>query len=801
MELAMVAALRSVRSLRRHWKLAAICAFSLSITMALGVLALSVSNTFLMLPPAAPAPDRLVMMYSHSAGEAIAHFSYPDYEYFRTNNHVFMDVAAAPNSIGINDDFNFEGRDVKVITRPVSENYFAVMGIRPLLGHVFARGDDSSSANSAVMSWSCWKRLGSDPKIVGKVLAKHTIIGVLPKEFTGSFYGVNGDLFTTLHEVGSDTSWFQQRGARPLVLIARLRPGISRRQAQAEMTALSGQLASAYPNEDKGQSAVVTRATLLPPDAIPTAELMTGILLALVLLVLLIACANVANLLLAVAVGRRQEPAIKLALGAPRGRLIREFLKESTLLCGVSAVLGFSIAALVIARFSQVTIVFPMLGAFSFGLSLRLDSTVVAFSLLLMLIASLATGLAPALYAASPGLAQILSGELVVGGTRKGIRRNALVIVQIAICTLVLVGMGLCRSSLSNLRHVDPGFSARNLVAVTAYLEEEGYSEGRGKQFYETLRRAISALPGVESVSLAWDLPLYGFSQVPVQLAEAGKTIPIAHTVVDSDYFSTFGIRMLAGRPFTSTDRESSPPVAVINHKMAETFWPGQDPLGRTIVAGDPGRRYTVVGVAADGKYLDLDEPTRPFLYYALSQNYRGGISVIARTKGDPRNSIEPIAQSLRRLGLKIMLQPVTFQTWMDLDLFSERVTAGGVTLLGALGLLLAAIGLFGAISYSVRERKKELGIRTALGALPWQLLKMVLRQTLLVAGAGVAIGTLLGVGATIIFRSQLYGVSAVEWTVLVPVGAAMLALSVLVAYFSARPWITIDPMEAVRHA
>jgi predicted permease len=797
----MAATIRSLRPLRRHWKLAAIAAFSLSIAMALGVVALSFSNTFLILPPAAPAPNRLVMMYSRAPGQAIDLFSYPDFEYYRDHNHVFTDVAAAPNSIGINFDANFDGREVKVITRPVSENYFAVMGIRPHLGRLFAHGDDLSQAPIAVMTWACWKRLGSDPNIVGKVLTKRTIIGVTPKDFTGSFYGVDGDLFTTLREVDNDTAWLKQRLARRLSLIARLKPGVTRRQAQAEMAALSGQLASAYPNEDKGRAAVVTRATLLPPDAIPTAELMTAIVMTLVVLVLLIACANVANLLLAVAVGRRQEAAIKLALGAPRGRLIREFLKESTILCMVSGVLGYGFAALAIARYSDLTVALPGAGAFSFGLNLKLDTTVAAFTLLLVLIASIATGLAPALYAASPGLAQILSGEIAVGGTRKGVRRNALVIIQIAVCTLVLVAMGLCQSSLYNLRHVDPGFSARHLVAATIYLESEGYSEARGKQFYEPLRRTVSSLPDVESVSLASGLPLMGFTQVPVQLPDSVKTVSIAQTAVDTGYFSTFGIRMLAGRAFDSTDRESSPPVVVINHKMAEMFWPGRDPVGKTLIAGDPGRKVAVVGVAADGKYLDFDEPARPFLYYALSQHYLGWITVIARTRDDPRTSVEPLAQALRGLGLKVMIQPVTFPGWTDLTLFPQRITVGGVAVLSALGLLLSVIGLFGAISYSVRERRKELGIRVALGALPWQLLQMVLRQTLLIAGAGVAIGTLLGVGVTVVFRSQLYGISAIEWTVLVPVSAAMLALSLLVAYFSARPWVTIDPMDAVRHA
>lgn len=793
----MIAAFRSVRALGRHWKLAGIAAFSLAIAMALGIVGLSVSNTLLVLPPTAPAPDRLVMIYGHSDTGSIDQFSFPDYEYYRKNNQVFTDIAAAPNSISVNADFNFEGREVSVITRPVSENYFDVLALRPFLGRSFAPGDNDSKTQLAVMTYSCWTRLGSDPHMVGKTLVGNRIIGVAPPSFAGGFWGLDGDLLTTLGPYPSRTD----RTARHLPLIARLKPEITRQQAQVEITALAGQLASAYPKEDKGRTAVVTRATLLAPDSLPTARLMSSILMGFVLLVLLIACANVANLLLAVAVGRRQEAAIKLALGAPRKRLIREFLAGSTLLCVAGGILGYLVAAAAIARFSRFTIVLPALGPFSFGLHLQLDATVIGLSLLLLLIASLATGLAPALYASSPALAHILSGEIVVGGTRKNARRNALVIVQVAVCTLVLVGMGLCQRNLYNLRHTDLGFSARNLVGDTVYIAGEGYDETRGKQLYEKLRQTVSAVPGVEAVTLSLGLPVLGASPLPVELPGGAKTIPISHTVVDSDYFSTLGIRILAGRVFNSADRENTAPVAVINQKMADMFLPGQDPVGKAIRADEPLHAVTVVGVVADGKYIDLDELPRPFLYYPLSQHYEGAISVIARTKGDPRLWVEPMARALRGLGLHILIQPVTLANWMTLALLGQRVVAGCVAVLSALGLLLAVIGLFGAISYAVSERKKELGIRVALGALPRQLLQMVLRQTLTVAGAGIVIGLLLGVAATVILQSQFYGINPVEWSVLVPVAAAMLVLSLLVAGLSAKPWITVDPMESVRHA
>jgi macrolide transport system ATP-binding/permease protein len=796
----MLRAFRSARVLGKHWKLTVIAVLSLSIAMALGVISLSFTNTFVLLPPPAPSPERLVMVSSHSNSEKVGQISYLDYKYYQANNHVFLDLAAAPNSISVSEDTKFGKGAVKLISRPVTGNYLGVMGIRPHLGRLLTPDDEDSKTPVAVMTYTCWQRLGSDPSIVGKILAGSTIVGVMPKEFTGSMYGVNGDLLLPLSEANYDSPHRQQREARRLLLTGRLKPGVSRQQAQAEMSALAGQLASTY-KEDKDRTAVVTRATMLPPDAIPGATLMAGVLMAVVLLVLLIACANVANLLLAIAVGRRQEAVIKLALGAPRGRLIREFLKESAILCLASGVLGYVIAASVIRRYAEISVYVPTIGSVSFGLNLHLDATVAAFAVGLMLIAIVATGLAPALYASSPSLSQVLSGELVIGGTGKAIRRNALVIVQVAVCTLVLVGMGLCERSLYNLRHVDPGFHARNLVAMAIYQSQEGYTDAQSKALFADLRRQVSALPGVESVTLASELPLLGVENEPVQPPGGLKEAPqVAHTVVDPAYFETLKIPLLQGRAFSDFDRENTPEVVIANRKMADLFWPGQDALGKTVVLGEKRRKATVVGVTGIGKYLDLNEDPQPFLYYALGQHNQGSINLIARTGGDPQLWIAPMLQIMRAAHLTV-LDPVTLDNWMNLTLFAERMTAACAAGLSGLGLLLAVIGLFGAISYSVSERRKELGIRVALGARPGQLLAMVLRGTLLIAGAGIGIGLALGVGVTLLLRSQFYQVSAIEWTVLLPVAAAMLGVSALIAYVSARPWLGINPMEAVRHA
>ena len=785
---------RAPRVLWRQRKLTATAIFSLSIAMILGIVTLSVGNTFLLLPPAAAEPNRLVTIYARLNDGNIGQISYPDYKYFRENNRAFTDIAAAPTSIQAMQT-NSGTHVLNVVGRPVSDNYFSVMGIRPYIGRLLAPGDDNAKPPVAVMTYSGWQRLGADPNIIGKVIGAYTIVGVTPKEFAGSLYGVNGDILTSFSD---DSMWLTQRDARRLLLIGRLKPRTMRRQAQVEMSALSGQLASAYPKEDRDLAAVVSRATQLAPEMVPTVELIVSILVTFAVLVLLIACANVANLLLAVAVGRRQEAAIKLALGVQRGRLIREFLTESMIICAASAVLAYVITAGLIARYSLITIEQPMAGAISVGLHLTLDATVIVFTVALVIIAVFATGLAPALYASSPNLSQVLSGEIVVGGTRKGIRRDALVIAQVAACTLVLIGMGLCERSLYNLRHTDTGVSAQNIVGVWVG-PPEGFSETQGRDLYARLREAVSALPGVESVSFG-SLPLQSYNEVPAQLPDGDKKTSVTTNTADKDYFTTIGMPILSGRTFSSADTKDSPAVVVINRTMAESLWPGQSAVGQSLFAGTPPRKVIAIGVVADAKYGELGESSRPAMYYSLNQHYQPFTTLIARTGGDPRLWIEPIDKTKRGLNLGLF-RPITFGDWVNYSLLTQRITAWCVAALSVLGLVLAIVGLFGAISYSVSERKKEFGIRVALGAQRWVLLKMVLRQTFLITSAGIVIGILLGIAATVLLRSQFYGISPVEWTVLLPVSAAMLAVAQVVAYLSARPWVRVDPMEAVRHA
>jgi len=793
-----------LRMLLKNWKLASIAAFSLSVAMAVSVAGLSVFNGIMLRPPVATAPDRLVTIYTASPTSEFDGVSYPDYKYYRDGNHSFSAVAAFPNGISLR-HMTHGDRDETGTVEAASDNYFSVMGIRPILGQLFAPGDDEKKTPAAVLSYSCWKRWGADPEIVGKTVVVNgqalVIEGVTPKDFNGVVFGFRADILTTL-----DSQALTDRDARLLTLIGRLSPGVSRQRASADMRALSGQLAAAYPQADKDRVAVLAPATALPPDWRSTAKLISGVLIAIVLMVLLIACANVANLLLGLATGRRQEILIRAALGAARGRLIRQLLTESAILCAVGGMGGFLLASAALAGFSQFKVPNSIFGTFTLAANFRTNGTVLAMTLVLILISTLVTGLTPTLYASSANVAGALSGEAVVGGTRKGVIRNALVLIQVALCTLVVVGVGLCLRSLHNLQNVNLGFSPQNLVAVMIDTQSSGFSEAQGLNLYGELKQSASQLYGVQASSLALEFPLiddpWPPDEVNIESVRGGlqQKVQIAGNIVDGSYFATLGIPLLAGRTFDSSDSKNTPEVVVINHNLAVRYWPGENPIGRQMRIQNGNRVLTVVGVAGDGKYGSLDEPMHPVIYYALSQHYLSQLLLIVHTQSNSRLWARPISQMVRNLGIRVDTPPFTSDDVMRFTLLVPLLTLRVVSGLGALALMLAIFGLYGAIFYSVNERKKEIGIRVALGAQPFRLVKLFLWQTAIISAVGVSIGLLLGIAATILCRSQFYEIHAVELHVLIPVALAMTLISTAIAFLAAWPWIKVNPLEAIRH-
>lgn len=802
----------SLRMLAKNWKLSGIATLSLAVAMTLSVLGLSVANGVLLRPPFAKAPQQLVTIYSATPAAQFEGVSYPDYTYYRDHNRSFSGLAAVPNDVS-KVRLTLRARDEMGTTEQVSDNYFSVMGVQPFLGRFFASGDDDKKMAEVVLTYSRWQRWGADPKVVGETLklghTPFTIVGVAPRNFTGTVFGFNADAVVNLGVAagsGDESQGVNDRNNHWLFLVGRLNPGVTAKLAGADLRALSTQLASTYPAADKDRVALLTSTTALPPDDRSTATLISGVLVGVVLLVLLIACANVANLLLGLATGRKQEILIRSALGATRGRLVRQLLTESMILCAAGGAIGFVFAAAMLARFSHFSTSLPVFGAFDFATNLQVDGTVAALTLVVILIASLGTGLAPALYASEPNVAGALSGEAVVGGTRKSLARHLLVVVQIAVCTLVIAGVGMFLRSLHNLREVNTGLSSRRLVAALINFQADGFSQAETEKLYERLDQAAAQMYGVESHTLALGFPLmdetWPSSEIAIRGANdaAHQHEQIPGTVVDGNYFQTLGIPLLAGRTFTAADAKDRPAVLIINQTMARTYWPGADAVGKEVHLQDGDRQAIVVGVVADSKYNTLDETPHPVIYYALSQRYQPGLMLIVRTNGDPRLWKQPLTQMVRGLHLHVDVPPFTLDDVMHFTLLIPLLTLSIVGALGALALLLAIFGLYGAIFYSVNERRKEIGIRVALGAKPSHITKMFLRQAAVIAGFGVSLGLLLGITATSVFKAQFFEISTVELHVLIPVAAAMMLVAISISYLAVRPWVRVSPLDAVRH-
>jgi putative ABC transport system permease protein len=786
----------SLRILRKHAKLSSIAILSLAIGMAAASVGLSTFNALLVRPPVVPEPNRLLTIYTVTPESPFNQLSYPDYRFFRDNNQVFSGLCAMPYSISMQ-TIVFEHREKNGLLNNVSDNYFSVLGVQPFLGRWFARGEDDQASTSAVISYPYWKWLGADANIIGKSLtingAASTIIGVAPRDFAGTILTDFPDVWFPLSHQSRD--WRTNRTDHPFSLIGRMKPGITRVQALADMQGLSRQLAAAYPATNKQRVAAITPTSMLPPDSVSDAKFLGTIILTIVALVLFAACANVANLLLALSSVRRHEILIRAALGATRARLIRQLLVDSSIISVAGGLLGFALASYGLHRLLDFKPYFPGLGFIAITLDFRPDYTVLAVMVVVVFAVGLATGLAPGLHASTPNLAAALSGEIAVGGTRKGRIRNFLVVMQVAACTVVLIGVGLCLKSLINLRKTDLGFSARNVAIVVVNdvrTQSNHYSEHQGRTLYRRIGEVVTPLPGVESVSLADIFPL-GLggnpSQVRVQIDSAA-----------ANFDSGESIPVLSGRVFQESDMEKSPEVMVINRTMAEKYWPDQNPVGRTVHTQDGKRMITVVGVVGNTKISDVDEPPTSLMYFALSQHYQPAFSLLVRTQGSPTHWTGEISETIHKIDPAIGFLSATMDQNREFAFYIPRLVLICISAFGALAFVLAAAGLYGAVFYSVSERTREMGIRVALGAEPLDLWKLILRQTSTITAIGIVLGIAGGIGASILARSLLYQIQAVEWFVLFGVGIAMLAMTLITAYSAARPWMRVDPMQSVRH-
>lgn len=692
----------------------------------------------------------------------------------------------------------------------VTGNFFDVLGVRAALGRTFRPEEDTTPKTHpvAVLSHRFWQdRFGGDPGIVGKTVLLNrlpfTVVGVAPPGFQGAQVGLRPDLWVPLamqELVVPGGSWIDQRGSRWLNGLARLRPGATPEQAGAAIQAVSARLGQDWPDTNDGVTYRLFRFWNDPDGPSGFMMPVMAVLGAMAALVLLLACANVANLLLVRALGRRREIAVRSALGAGRGRLWGQLFAEGLVLALPAGLLGVLLALAgvrLLAAFIP-PLDMPVAPAF------RLDAQVLAFTAALTVMTGLLFGLAPAAQAAPSRLAAVLRDESAstLGG-RKGRARSVLVAAQVALSCLLLVAAGLFLRSLGRGGEIDTGFATRNALLASMDLFPVGYDEARGRVFYRQALERLARLPGVESATVAALLPL-GFSSNSTNLGIDGyEPAPKEEVVVDFNnvgpgYFGTMGIPLVAGRDFDLRDDEGAAPAMVVNETMARRYWPGRHALGGRVRCY--GKDFTVVGIAKDGKYQRLGEPPRPFFYVPILQLYRSRSVIHLRTAGDPLKLAPALRAEVRRLDPDLPLSAVkSMRQHLRLSLFNQRLAASFLGAFGLLALVLATVGLYSVIRYAVSQRTRELGVRMALGAQPGDVAKMVLKEGMTLALAGLAIGLAAAFAVTRFLEGQLLGVSATDPLVFVGVALLLAGVCALASWLPARRAAAVDPMAALR--
>jgi len=761
-------------------------------------------------------PARLVNLIGRDEkGEEDTSFSYPIYKDYRDQNDVF-DGLLAYSETAMN--LNEGGQPERIMGVLVSGNYFDALGVTPALGRAFLPEEDRTPGAHpvAVVSYGLWRRrFGADPKLVGRVITLNTqsftVIGVAPAEFHGVKRGLSPDVYVPIQMIMQ--AWparrpddLNNRGFSWLNLMGRLKSGVTREQAQAAISALSNRIMQVHPKntwpsialEDGGQGETGEISDLRTP---------LKLLMATVALALLIACVNVANLSLARAQTRGREMAVRLAVGASRFRLIRQLLTESLLLSLLGGLLGLFLAVWltdVLAAYSP-----PTGGSTPPLLDARLDWRVLAFAATLSLATGLLFGLVPAWRASKPNLTVALKEESGAAGAGRIRGRGALISAQIALSLVVLVCAGLCVRSLLALQRIDAGFETAKVLVMGLDLSLNGYKEEQGRQFYANLLERVSALPGVEAASLARRVPLTG-SGMRMSLGIEGytptddKPINFDMNIVGPRYCATMKLPLVAGREFTANDNAAAPPVVIINDAAARTYWPNQNPLGKRLIIGGPGRKpqpAEIIGVAGASRYRSLTEAFRPGMLLPAAQNYASDLSLHLRSAGDPALLIESARRELRALDPQLPATNIrTLEEQRRNSLYSERLTALLLSAFGALALLLAALGIYGVMAYAVAQRTREFGIRMALGARAGDVLRLILRQGARLIGAGVALGLAGAFAATRLIRSFLYQVSYTDPMAFVSAALLLAAVALLACYIPARRATKVDPMIALRY-
>ncbi len=802
-----------VRRLLKSKGFSLVAILSLALGIGANTAIFSLVNMILFRPLPVSNPEQVVSVAALKAdGEMFAH-SYLNYKDFRDRNDVLSGLLAyrfSPMSLSRN------GNNEKVWGYMVSGNYFDVLGVKPAAGRTFLPEEDITRLTHpvAVISHSLWQqRFGGSASVIdSEVLIngkQFKIIGVAPAGFKGTEVIYTPEVFVPFAMqkwIEPEADWLDRRGTQNIFCVGRLKPGVSARQAEASLNLTAAQLSKEYPNENEGFKIQITPPGFVLPSLRNNMIGVSFALMGLVVVVLLIACTNLANLLLARAAERSKEIAIRLSIGASRARIIRQLLTESVLLAAAGGLLGVMLARWII----DLLIGLKPPVDIPITLELHVDWRVLIFSMFVAVVTGVLFGLVPALQATKPDLVPALKDVASQSGMRRSWLRSSLVVAQIAVSLFFLIAAGLTMRALQQLQKLNPGFNPENAVTMNFDLSMQGYQTETGVQARKQLLNRIEALPGVKSASLTDLLPLsmnYNGTSVLIEGApeERGANAPTSmNCSVGLNYLETIGTPLLAGRDLNQQDQDGTTRSVVVNESFARKFFPGGNPienaLGKRFRTSSKGEPWQIVGIAKDGKYWTIGEEPRTFIWFPLGSQLAYNILVVRTTvkpetvMGAIRNEFRATDPNLPVTGAKTLAEHMNF------SLFPARAVAWLLAAFGTLALALAAIGIYGVMSYSVAQRTREVGIRLALGAQRRDVVGMMLNQGLKLAAVGMAMGIAAAFALTRLLANLLYGVSSTDAVAFVGVTLLLGLVVVIACLIPASRAAKVDPMVALRY-
>jgi predicted permease len=785
------------------------------ITLALGIGAntamFSVINAVLLRPLPYYEPNRLVTIWEESPQRDMYEMpvSFANVRDWIDQNHTFEQISAYTFT---NLNLTGAGEPARLSTVRCSSNLFSLVGAKPLLGRTFVADDDKEGANRVViLGHGLWQsRFGSDARIVGQSLVlnnqNYTVVGVMPSAFQFPVgFGYLGKVLndpTELYVPLAATSKEMARGNYSFFSIGRLKPGATIEQARADMTAIESRLEQQYPDYNSG---IGIKLVLTQEQTVKVIRPALLVLLGAVAFLLLIACANIANLLLARAASRQKEMAIRTALGASRGRVVRMLLTESLILSLAGGCLGFLISVWstrVLMALAPDNI--PRMN------EVGVDARVFGFTLAVSLITGIAFGLIPALHAARPNLNDALKeGSRGSMGSSAGKRtRSVLAAVEVALSLVLLIGAGLMIKSFLRLQQMNLGFNPDNVLAVNLSLSSSRYPEDRQQTaFFEQALERVRSLPGVQSAGSTTGLPLTlelsgsDFRIEGQPEPEAGKEMIINTRSVSPDYFSTLGISLIKGRDFDNRDKNDAPAVAIINHNLAQVYFVNEDPIGRRITFDDGQSWISIVGIIGDVKQLGLDSSAKPEVYFPYLQAASPAMSIVVRTASNPSALAAAVKSQIQMVDKDLPVKDAkTMQELLAESVSGRRFNMLLLTIFAVVALVLAVVGIYGVMSYTVTRRTHEIGIRMAVGAQPLDVFRMVIGQGMKLALIGVAFGLIGAFGLTRLMTTMLFGVEPTDPTTFVSIAVLLTAVALIACYIPGRRATKVDPLVALRY-